>query len=49
VKGDLNPRQFDVEKAKAFSEKHNLRYYTEEMHQAAFALPRFVKELLEGK
>lgn len=49
VKGDLNPRNFNVEASKAFSEKHNLRYYTEEMHQAAFALPRFVKELLEGK
>lgn len=47
-KGDLDPfKNFDKERSKAFSEKHDLKYYNEDMHKAAFALPTFVKELLE--
>lgn len=46
-KGDLNPfKNFDKERSMAFSKKHDLKYYNEDMHTAAFALPTFVKELL---
>ena len=39
---------FDAVKAEAFSTAHQLKYYNEAIHQAAFALPGFVKTLLNG-
>jgi len=48
VKGDLNPKVLkNVDEVRAFTEKHNLRYYNEEIHVASFATPGFVKELLK--
>ena len=47
VKGDLNMKQEpNPEAVRAFTEKHNLRYYNEDIHTASFATPGFVKELL---
>lgn len=48
AKGALNPAvDFSVEKAREFSRKHKLKYYSEYVHQAAFQLPEFVKGLLK--
>jgi len=38
----LNP-----EAVRAFTEKHNLRYYNEDIHTVSFAALGFVKELLK--
>jgi spermidine synthase len=46
-KGSVHPKQVNMEQAAAFSKQHNLRYYNEDIHQAAFALPNFVKDLLK--
>ncbi|AMM52104.1 spermidine synthase [Rufibacter sp. DG15C] len=46
-KGGVHPKQVNMEQAAAFSREHNLRYYNEDIHQAAFALPNFVKDLLK--
>lgn len=48
-KGGVHPlRDFDPERARVFSEGNGLRYYNEEVHQAAFALPNYVKTLLKA-
>ncbi|PVY42427.1 polyamine aminopropyltransferase [Pontibacter virosus] len=49
AKGSASPLQFDKEAAAAFSRKEGLKYYNEAVHMAAFALPNFVKELLNTK
>ncbi|GAA4297116.1 polyamine aminopropyltransferase [Nibribacter koreensis] len=46
-KGNAHPKDVDMAKAAAFSREHNLRYYNEDIHHAAFALPNFVKDLLK--
>ena len=43
----LNYTNFDVAQAAIFSQHHHLKYYTPEMHYAAFALPPFVRQMLE--
>ncbi len=48
-KGKVDPKKFDIEKARAFSAQHGLRYYSPEIHQAAFVLPPYVKEMLGQK
>lgn len=48
-KGNSNPLVFDRETAAEFSRKNDLKYYNEEIHAAAFALPNFVKTLLKKK
>jgi spermidine synthase len=46
-KNGIHPlRDLDKEKARDFSRLNNLSYYNEEVHTAAFALPRFVQQLL---
>jgi spermidine synthase len=47
-KGNSSPLQFDSAAAAAFSEKENLKYYNEDIHRAAFALPNFVRQLLNN-
>ena len=48
-KGSLSPlHSVDVEECDRFSEKHGLRYYNGHIHKAAFAVPNFVKTLLNG-
>jgi spermidine synthase len=49
AKGNSNPLVFDRETAAEFSRKNDLKYYNEEIHAAAFALPNFVKTLLKKK
>jgi spermidine synthase len=54
AKGDIHPiRNLDQKIARDFSINQNLRYYSDQIHYAAFILPRFVKDLLnepvEGK
>lgn len=45
-KGNLHPTErLDKKKAAAFSKKHILKYYNEDIHTAAFALPNFVRDL----
>ena len=39
-------KDFNLEKAKVFSKDKKLRYYNEELHTSAFALPGFVKDML---
>jgi len=46
---DLDPRVFDVENATKFAQKHKLKYYNSGIHQAAFKLPTYVMDLLDGK
>jgi spermidine synthase len=48
-KGNYHPLNgFDAAKAEAFATQHKLKYYNGDIHRAAFALPGFVKELLNG-
>ena len=46
-KGNVEPTDFDEIEAKAFSQEHNLQYYNENVHLAAFALPNFVKNMID--
>jgi len=47
-KGNLNPFDGLNEKIiKNFSSQNNLKYYSFDVHKAAFVLPRFVKDLLQ--
>lgn len=47
VKGNFHPViDFNKEKAEAFTTTNKLKYYNSELHQAAFALPTFVKQML---
>ncbi len=47
-KGDVHPyNQLDPAKAGAFARKNNLQYYNPEIHRSAFALPTFVKNMLD--
>jgi spermidine synthase len=47
AKGSLNPaKDFSADAARAFTSKHNLKYYSEKVHEAAFQLPGFVKTML---
>lgn len=47
-KGTAHPlNNFDAARSAEFSTKHGLKYYNEAIHQAAFALPAFVKEMIE--
>ena len=39
-------KTFDPNKAQQFSAEHGLQYYNSEIHQAAFCLPTFVKNML---
>lgn len=43
---ELKCNEFDRTVANAFFEKHQLQYYTPEIHLAAFALPPFIKKML---
>ena len=47
-KGNIKPTDFDEIEAKAFSQENNLQYYNETVHTAAFALPTFVKNMIEA-
>jgi spermidine synthase len=47
-KGESHPLLFDKAAAAQFSKEQNLKYYNEDIHAAAFALPNFVKELLQN-
>ena len=46
-KGNVHPLQFDREEARSFAEAQQLSYYNEDVHQAAFALPNFVRRLIQ--
>lgn len=43
----LNFANFDLAAAAIFSQQHNLQYYTPDVHYAAFALPPFVRQMIE--
>lgn len=45
--GQAKLPQLDQAAANAFSEKHGLSYYDGAVHQAAFALPPFVRKMLK--
>ena len=46
-KGKAHPLNgFNAEESKAFAKKHGLKYYNEGIHQAAFALPNFVADMI---
>ena len=48
--GKVHPlKNYDRNKVREFSRKHNLKYYNEDIHPAAFALPGYVKEMLQVK
>lgn len=49
AKGEAHPLRFDAAAAADFSKRQGLKYYNEAIHQAAFALPNFVQELLNTK
>lgn len=47
-KGKVHPlTNLNFTRSKSFTQKHQLRYYNEEIHSAAFALPTFVRSLLQ--
>jgi spermidine synthase len=45
-KGQIKPRQVDPEIVRKFEKNNQLHYYNLEIHQAAFALPNYVKKML---
>lgn len=47
TKGDTHPlNNLDRSKSKDFAESNDLSYYNEAIHESAFALPNFVKEMI---
>ncbi|MDC0231078.1 polyamine aminopropyltransferase [Aureispira] len=44
---DLKYTDFNLTSAAIFSQKHHLKYYTPEMHYAAYALPPFVRTMIK--
>ncbi len=49
TKGAAHPIQgMDAAKSEAFAAEHSLQYYNVGMHQAAFALPTFVQNMLKA-
>lgn len=47
-KGSAHPLNgFDAKKSAEFAKNHELQYYNDGIHQAAFALPSFVKEMIK--
>jgi spermidine synthase len=45
--GKIDPqRDYSPEHARKFTAQHQLRYYNEEVHRAAFALPGFVRKMV---
>lgn len=48
TKGNSHPlKGFDAERSKHFAEAHDLSYYNEAIHTSAFALPNFVKKMID--
>lgn len=48
-KGSAHPlKSFDADRASQFSKSKGLKYYNEMVHSAAFALPNFVRDLLQA-
>ena len=45
-KGNVNPKVIDVEVANAFVNNNVMHYYNPDLHSGAFALPTYVKRLL---
>jgi spermidine synthase len=46
--GRVDPlKDYAPEHARTFAKQHKLRYYNEDVHKAAFALPNFVREMLK--
>lgn len=46
-KGGTHPlKDFNAERAEAFSNQHQLSYYNDGIHRSAFSLPNFVKEMI---
>ncbi|MBD1874516.1 polyamine aminopropyltransferase [Nodosilinea sp. FACHB-131] len=49
TKGAAHPTQgMDAARSESFAAEHNLQYYNVGMHQAAFALPTFVQNMLKA-
>jgi spermidine synthase len=49
VKGEGHPHQgIDTARIDAFCREHRLKYYNSELHRAAFALPTFTRNMVEG-
>ena len=47
TKGNTHPlRNLDKARSKDFAESNNLSYYNQDIHESAFALPNFVKEMI---
>ena len=44
----LNYADFDLANAAIFSKNNGLKYYTPEMHYAAYALPPFVRNMIKA-
>jgi spermidine synthase len=48
TKGNIDPiKDFRATEAQKFTINQKLNYYSEDIHRAAFVLPRFVKEMLK--
>lgn len=41
-------KDLDRAKSAAFAQDHNLRYYNEDVHQAAFCLPTYIRNMIEA-
>ncbi len=46
-KGNVDPRNVDPESIALFEHKHPLQYYNYKVHKASFALPNYLKEMLD--
>lgn len=47
-KGGVHPTEsFDMQLAADFAEKHDLKYYNEDMHFASFATPGYIRKMLK--
>lgn len=46
-KSGLNPLHFNRDRVLEFAQKHNLSYYNADVHQSAFALPNYIKKMIE--
>lgn len=45
----LNYTNFNIAQAAIFSQKHQLKYYTPDIHLAAFTLPPYIRKMLQDR
>ena len=46
---ELNYTYFNIAQSAIFSQKHQLKYYTPDIHLAAFTLPPYIRKMLQDR